>query len=178
MPGPVFAAVEAVDPPRPLLLLSPGGRRFDQAMAEELARTDGFSLLCGRYEGVDDRVRRSLCDGEVSLGDFVLNGGEVAACAMVEAVSRLVPGVMGNAESALDESFTSGLLEYPQYTRPATFRDWSVPEVLTSGDHGRVARWRRAMALHRTIAERPDLIDRRGGLSADDRALIDEFPPD
>lgn len=178
MPGPVFAAVEAIDPPRPLLLLSPGGRRFDQALAEEMAQTEGFSLLCGRYEGVDDRVRRELCDGEISLGDFVLNGGEVAACAIVEAVSRLVPGVMGNSESALDESFTSGLLEYPHYTRPAKFRDWSVPAVLTSGDHGRVERWRRAQALHRTLAERPDLIDRRGGLSDEDRALLADVPRD
>lgn len=174
MPEPIFAAVEAAAPPRPLLLLSPGGRRFDQSLAEELAATEGFSLLCGRYEGVDDRVRQHLCDGELSLGDFVLNGGEVAALAVVEAVARLVPGVMGNAQSAGDESFTSGLLEYPQFTRPADFRGWEVPEVLRSGDHGRVARWRRAQALARTVAERPDLIERRGGLTGDERRLLEE----
>ena len=175
MAEPIFAAVEAAQPPRPLLLLSPGGRRFDQAMAAELAGTDGFSLLCGRYEGVDDRVRRHLCDGELSLGDFVLNGGEVAACAVIEAVGRLVPGVMGNAVSAVEESFTSGLLEYPQYTRPAEFRGWEVPEVLRSGDHGRVEKWRRAQALARTIAVRPDIIEARGGLSEHEHRLLDEF---
>lgn len=174
MPEPVFAAVEAVEPPRPLLLMSPAGRRFDQAMAEELAAGDGFSLLCGRYEGVDDRVREHLCDGEVSLGDFVLNGGEVAALAIVEAVVRLVPGVMGNSASGEDESFTSGLLEYPQFTRPADFRGWEVPDVLRSGDHDKVARWRRAMALSRTLRDRPDLIEVAGGLSsADERLLAD-----
>jgi len=180
MAEPVFAAVEAVDPPRPLLLMSPAGRRFDQTMAEELATTGGFSLLCGRYEGVDDRVRQHLCDGEVSLGDFVLNGGEVAAFAVVEAVARLVPGVMGNAASGVDESFSSGLLEYPQYTRPAEFRGWEVPEVLRSGDHGRVARWRRAQALARTLRDRPDLVAADGGLSAADERLLDDhgFGPD
>ena len=174
MAAPVFAAVEAADPPRPLFLLSPGGRRFDQEVAEELATGGGFSLLCGRYEGVDDRVREHLCDGELSLGDFVLNGGEVAAFAIVEAVARLVPGVMGNAVSGVDESFSSGLLEYPQYTRPAEFRGWEVPAVLRSGDHGKVARWRRAQALARTLRDRPDLLDRAGGLSSDDRQLLAE----
>ncbi|MBX7070517.1 MAG: tRNA (guanosine(37)-N1)-methyltransferase TrmD [Microthrixaceae bacterium] len=174
MAEPVFAAGEAADPPRPLFLLSPGGRRFDQEVAEELATGGGFSLLCGRYEGVDDRVREHLCDGELSLGDFVLNGGEVAAFAIVEAVARLVPGVMGNAVSGVDESFSSGLLEYPQYTRPAEFRGWEVPAVLRSGDHGKVARWRRAQALARTLRDRPDLLDRAGGLSSDDRQLLAE----
>ena len=163
MPEPIFAAVEAVDPPRPLLMLSPAGRRFDQTMAEELAAGPGFSLLCGRYEGIDQRVRDHLCDGEVSLGDFVLNGGEVAAFAIIEAVARLVPGVMGNSSSALDESFSSGLLEYPQYTRPAEFRGWAVPDVLRSGDHGRVDRWRRAQALARTLRDRPDIVAAAGG---------------
>jgi len=172
-PEPIFAAVEAASPPRPLLLLSPAGRRFDQAFAEELAAGPGFSLLCGRYEGVDERVREHLCDGEVSLGDFVLNGGEVAALAVIEAVARLVPGVMGNAASGLDESFSSGLLEYPQYTRPAEFRGWAVPEVLRSGDHGRVARWRRAQAVARTLRDRPDVIAAAGGLGQDDRALLE-----
>ena len=175
VPGPIFAAVEAVDPPRPLLYLSPAGRRLDQAYARELAATDGFSLLCGRYEGVDERVREHLVDGELSIGDYVLGGGEVAAMVVLEAVGRLVPGVMGNDTSADDESFSDGLLEYPHYTRPAEFQGWAVPEVLRSGDHGKVARWRRAQALHRTLAERPDLIDARGGLSAEDEALLAEF---
>ncbi len=164
MPEPIFAAVEAVEPPRPLLLLGPGGRRLDQALARELAAGEGFSLLCGRYEGVDERVRTELFDGELSIGDYVLGGGEVAAMVVLEAVGRLVPGVMGNAASAGEESFGDGLLEYPQYTRPAEFRGMAVPEVLRSGDHGRIARWRRAQALRRTLDARPDLIEARGGL--------------
>lgn len=175
MPEPVFGAVEAVDPPRPLLLMSPSGRRFDQDMAVELAESGGFSLLCGRYEGVDERIATELCDGAVSIGDYVLAGGEVAALVMIEAVARLVPGVMGNDDSAADESFMTGLLEYPHYTRPAEFRGMGVPDVLRSGDHGRVDRWRRAQALARTIERRPDLVDARGGLSDADRALLDEF---
>jgi tRNA (guanine37-N1)-methyltransferase len=174
MPEPVFAAVEEVGPPRPLLLLGPGGRRFDQEVARELASLDGFSLLCGRYEGVDERVREHLVDGELSVGDFVLAGGEVAAMIVLEAVGRLVPGVMGNADSGEDESFTDGLLEYPQYTRPANFRGLEVPEILRSGDHGRVGRWRRAQALARTLERRPDLIAARGGLSAEERALLEQ----
>jgi tRNA (guanine37-N1)-methyltransferase len=134
-----------------------------------------FSLLCGRYEGVDERVRAHLVDGELSVGDYVLAGGEVAAMVVLEAVGRLVPGVMGNQASADEESFANGLLEYPQYTRPADFRGWEVPDVLRSGDHGRVARWRHAHALARTVAERPDLIDARGGLSAEEEALLAEF---
>ena len=175
MPEPVFAAVEAVNPPRPLILLGPGGRRFDQSVAAELAALDGFSLLCGRYEGVDERIRTGLCDDEVSLGDFVLAGGELAALAIMEAVARLRPGVLGNEASPDDESFADGLLEYPHYTRPADFRGMEVPEVLRSGDHGRVARWRRAGALVRTLALRPDLIERRGGLTEADQALLEEF---
>jgi tRNA (guanine37-N1)-methyltransferase len=178
MAEPIFATVERVEPPRPLLLLGPGGRRLDQAYARELAALDGFSLLCGRYEGVDERVRSHLVDGEVSIGDYVLAGGEVAAMVILEAVGRLVPGVMGNDTSADDESFTDGLLEYPQYTKPAELRGWPVPEVLRSGDHGKVARWRRAQALRRTLDRRPDLIDARGGLSDDERHLLDEFAPD
>lgn len=177
-PEPIFASVEAADPPRPLLLLGPGGRRFEQARARELADSGGFSLLCGRYEGVDDRVRTALCDGELSIGDYVLGGGEVAAMVVLEAVGRLVPGVMGNGESAGDESFSDGLLEYPQWTRPAKFRSMEVPEVLRSGDHERVARWRRARALRRTLADRPDLIKARGGLDDAERALLAEFGDD
>jgi tRNA (guanine37-N1)-methyltransferase len=180
-PEPVFELVDAVAPPRPLLLLAPGGRTLDQAYAHELACSpDGFSLLCGRYEGVDERVRTHLVDGELSVGDYVLAGGEVAAMVVLEAVGRLVPGVMGNDASAAEESFspgTGGLLEYPQYTKPAEYRGLAVPEVLRSGDHGRVARWRRAQALRRTLARRPDLIAGRGGLSDEDERLLAEFPP-
>jgi len=175
MPEPIFAAVEQVAPPRPLFYLSPAGRRFDQAMARELAAGEGFSLLCGRYEGVDERVREHLVDGEISIGDYVLGGGEVAAMVILEAVARLVPGVMGNMASAEDESFTDGLLEYPHYTRPAEFRGWAVPAVLRSGDHGKVARWRRAQALRRTLQHRPDLIEARGGLTPGEEALLAEL---
>lgn len=177
-PEPIFASVEAADPPRPLLLLGPGGRRFDQARARELAVSGGFSLLCGRYEGVDDRVRTALCDGELSIGDYVLGGGEVAAMVVLEAVGRLVPGVMGNVHSSGEESFSDGLLEYPQWTRPAEFRSMEVPEVLRSGDHERVARWRRARSLLRTLADRPDLIEARGGLGDAERELLAEFGDD
>jgi tRNA (guanine37-N1)-methyltransferase len=176
MPEPLFAAVEAVDPPRPLWLLSAAGRRFDQALAQELAKGPGFSLLCGRYEGVDQRVADHLCDGELSIGDYVLAGGEAAALVVIEAVARLVPEVMGNEASAADESFTEGLVEYPHYTRPAQFRGWPVPDVLRSGDHGRIARWRRAQALRRTLERRPDLFQARD-LSDEDRALLEEAAP-
>lgn len=175
MAEPVFRAVEVVDPPRPLFLLDPAGRIFDQSLAGELAGLDGFSLLCGRYEGVDDRIRTHLVDGEISLGDFVLAGGEAAALVLIEAVGRLAPGVLGNEASIVDESFSDGLLEYPQYTRPAEFRGWGVPEVLRSGDHVRIDRWRRAQAIARTRRSRPDLIERRGGLTDEERALLDEF---
>jgi tRNA (guanine37-N1)-methyltransferase len=173
-PEPLFGAVEAVKPPRPLYLLAPTGRRFDQDRARELAAAGGFSLLCGRYEGVDQRVVDHLVDGELSIGDYVLAGGEAAALVVVEAVARLVPGVMGNEASAVSESFSEGLLEEAHYTRPADFRGWVVPEVLRSGDHARVARWRRASALARTLAARPDLIDRRGGLDDEEVRLLRE----
>jgi tRNA (guanine37-N1)-methyltransferase len=179
-PDPIFRAVESVpDLPRPLYLMAPGGRAFDQGMATELAGraggggegVGGFSLLCGRYEGVDQRVADHLVDGELSVGDFVLAGGELAALVVVEAVARLLPDVLGNEESARDESFSDGLLEYPQYTRPAEFRGWPVPEVLRSGDHGAVAAWRRTQALLRTAERRPDLLARlvrASALSASD----------
>ncbi len=167
MPEPIFAAVEAVEPPRPLLLLTPSGRRFDQSVASDLASGDGFSLLCGRYEGVDQRVADHLCDGELSVGDYVLAGGEAAALVVVEAVARLVPGVLGNDASTDDESFapsSSGdlLLEYPQYTRPAEFRGWRAPDVLRSGDHARIDAWRRDEAIRRTSERRPDLLPESG----------------
>ena len=173
-PEPVFAAIEQSAPPRPLLLLGPGGRRFDQAMAVELASHDGFSLLCGRYEGVDERIRTSLVDGEVSIGDFVLAGGEFAAMAIVEAVARLVPGVLGNEASFAEESFSEGLLEYPHWTRPAEFRGDAVPEILRSGDHARVERWRRAMSIRRTAELRPDLLLTRG-VTTQELAWLREF---
>lgn len=177
-PEPVFEAVEAVeaDPeglPRPLLLLSASGRRFDQDVAREMADLPvGFSLLCGRYEGVDQRVADHLCDGELSIGDYVLAGGELAALVVVEAVARLLPGVLGNEQSTDEESFAVGLLEYPQFTRPAQFRQFDVPEVLRSGDHGRVQAWRRAQALVRTLQRRPDLMDARGGLTSEEVQLL------
>ncbi len=178
-PGPVFDAVETVAAgpdglPRPLVLLSPSGRRFDQRVAAELAgHRSGFSLLCGRYEGVDQRVADHLVDDELSIGDVVLAGGELAALVVVEAVVRLLPGVLGNEDSAGDESFAAGLLEYPQYTRPAGFRGWEVPDVLRSGDHAKVAAWRRAEALARTLHRRPDLIAARGGLRDDEIELLE-----
>ncbi len=172
MPQPLFDAVEAVKPPRPLFYLSPAGRRFDQDMARRLASGTGFSMLCGRYEGVDERVCQHLVDDELSVGDVVLAGGEAAALLVLEAVGRCVPGVLANDASAVEDSFSDGLLEYPQYTRPAGFRGWEVPEVLRSGDHARVARWRRAQSLARTIERRPDLIEARGGLSNEERELL------
>ena len=180
MPEPLFAAVEAVQPARPLFLLSASGPRFDQARARELAAGDGFSLLCGRYEGVDQRVADHCCDGELSIGDYVLAGGEAAALVVIDAVTRLVPGVMGNEASSAEESFGAseggGLVEYPQYTRPAVFRDWEAPAVLRSGDHARVARWRRAQSLRRTRERRPDLVS--GPLTAEEERLRAEFPPE
>ncbi len=176
-PEPVFGAVEEVAGsaeglPRPLVLLSPSGRRFDQRVAQEYAATAGFSLVCGRYEGVDQRIADHLVDEELSVGDFVLAGGELAALVVVESVVRLLPGVLGNDESVGDESFSAGLLEYPQYTRPAEFRGWEVPATLLSGDHARVDRWRRAQALVRTMERRPDLIGGRGGLSDEEVQLL------
>jgi tRNA (guanine37-N1)-methyltransferase len=180
MPEPLFAAIEAVQPVRPLLMLSASGPRFDQARARDLAAGDGFSLLCGRYEGVDQRVADHCCDGELSVGDYVLAGGEAAALVVIEAVTRLVPGVMGNEASSAEESFSAspgaGLVEYPHYTRPARFRDWEVPEVLRSGDHARVARWRLAQSFRRTRERRPDLIS--GPPTAEELRLRAEFPPD
>jgi tRNA (guanine37-N1)-methyltransferase len=179
MPEPVFRAVEAVEGlPRPLFLLAPGGRPFNQSVAAELAALPGgFSLLCGRYEGVDQRVGDHLVDGELSVGDFVLAGGELGALVVIETVARLLPEVLGNEDSALDESFSSGLIEYPHYTRPAEFRGWEVPAVLRSGDHAAVAAWRHSQALLRTADRRPDLLDhllRAAGLPDDDVRLLAE----
>jgi tRNA (guanine37-N1)-methyltransferase len=177
MPEPLFASVDAARPPRPILLLSAAGRRFDQAVASDLARADGFSLVCGRYEGVDQRVADHLCDDEVTVGDYVVSGGEVAALIVIEAVTRLVPGVMGNEASSVEESYADGLLEHPQYTRPAELRGHAVPAVLRSGDHAKVARWRRAQALRRTLDRRPDLLS-VDDLSDADRDLLSELGDD
>ena len=171
-PEPVFRAVEATAPPRPLYVMSAAGRRFDQTLAGEMAAGEGLSLICGRYEGVDQRVADHLANGEICVTDAVLAGGEVAAMVVIEAVARLVPGVMGNQDSATEESFAEGLVEHPHYTRPAEFREWAVPAVLASGDHARVARWRRAQSLARTLEHRPDLISARGGLSEEELALL------
>jgi tRNA (guanine37-N1)-methyltransferase len=160
LPGPWFEALDALqaDGPAHVVLLAPDGHRFDQATAARLAREPRLVLCCGRYEGIDERVRTRV-DEVVSIGDFVLAGGEPAALVVLDAVARLVPGVMGNAASAAEESFAAGLLEYPQYTRPAVYRGLEVPAVLRSGDHGAIARWRHAQALERTRRLRPDLLE-------------------
>jgi tRNA (guanine37-N1)-methyltransferase len=163
-PEPIFAAVESLALPAgvPVILLGPQGRPFKQAVAEELAQTQRVVLVCGHYEGVDERVREHLADDEVSIGDYVISSGELAAMVVTDAVVRLTPGVIAE-QSTVEESFTGGLLEYPQYTRPADFRGWQVPEVLLSGHHAEIARWRREQALARTRARRPDLLTSRAG---------------
>jgi tRNA (guanine37-N1)-methyltransferase len=158
-PEPVFGAVEALDEgPKRILMLSPAGRRLDQALVGELAKEPRLVLICGRYEGVDERVVEGLPAEEVSIGDFVISGGEAAALVLLEAVTRLVPGVVGKEESLVDESFEAGMLDHPHYTRPREFRGMAVPEVLLSGDHARIAAWRRAAALEKTRRNRPDLL--------------------
>jgi tRNA (guanine37-N1)-methyltransferase len=162
-PEPVFEAVEALGPgPKRVLLLSPAGTRLDQAFVRRLREESWLVLICGRYEGVDERVVEGLPAEEVSIGDFVLAGGEVAALALLEAVTRLVPGVVGNEESLVPESFEGGLLDHPHYTKPRTFRGLDVPEVLLSGDHERIAEWRRRAALAKTRKNRPDLAEPEG----------------
>lgn len=162
-PAPVVEAVEALqgEGPRRVVLLSASGRRLDQGLVRELAAEPWLVLVCGRYEGVDERVIAALGAEEVSIGDFVLAGGEAAALAVLEAVARLVPGVVGNEESLQEESFEAGLLDHPHYTRPRGFRGMDVPEVLLSGDHGRIAAWRRQAALEKTRRNRPDLLEGR-----------------
>ena len=158
-PEPVFAAVESLGPGgKRVLLLSPAGRRLDQAFARELAAEPWLVLICGRYEGVDERVIEGLSAEEVSIGDYVLAGGEVPALAVLEAVARLIPGIVGRKESLHQESFQDGLLEHPQYTRPQEFRGMTVPDVLLSGDHARIEQWRRQAALEKTKRVRPDLL--------------------
>jgi len=177
-PEPVFASVETALGDAlsqvPVILLSPQGRVFDQRVAQELARARRLALICGRYEGVDDRIRAHLATDEISVGDFVLTGGELPALILIDAVARLIPGVLGDAGAAADDSHASGLLEYPHYTRPPEFRGWSVPEVLLSGDHARVAAWRREQSLWRTLERRPDLLE-TAELSPTDRAILDRL---
>jgi tRNA (guanine37-N1)-methyltransferase len=182
-PEPVFAAVETVleigdrgsqQSAFPIVLLTPQGRVFNQQVAFELAQYDRVTLICGRYEGFDERIREHLATDEISIGDYVLTGGELAALVVVDAVIRLKPGVLGDPTGAIDDSHAGGLLEYPHYTRPPKFRGWGVPEVLLSGDHGKVDRWRREQALLRTWRRRPDLIE-RAELSEAERAWLQQF---
>jgi tRNA (guanine37-N1)-methyltransferase len=181
-PEPIFSAVEAVlgiPPACPLILLTPQGRVFTQRVAQELAEYTALGLLCGRYEGVDERVREHLVSDQISIGDYVLSGGELPALALIDALTRLVPGALGDPGGAADDSHAMGLLEYPHYTRPPEFRGWRVPEILLSGDHGRVDRWRREQALLRTRRRRPDLLE-NAPLSEADReflARLDEQEP-
>ncbi|MCW5876198.1 MAG: tRNA (guanosine(37)-N1)-methyltransferase TrmD [Anaerolineales bacterium] len=173
-PEPIFAAVEAVlgvPPAVPVVLLTPQGRPFTQAVAQELGRLPRLALICGRYEGVDERVRQHLASDEISLGDFVLTGGELPALAVIDAVARTLPGVLGDPQAAAGDSHAAGLLEHPHYTRPPEFRGWDVPEVLLSGDHARIQRWRRGQSLLRTAWRRPDLLE-KAALSEEDRKLL------
>ena len=173
-PEPIFAAVEAVlgaPPACPVILLTPQGRVFTQQVARELAAQPRLALLCGRYEGIDERVREHLVSDQISIGDFVLTGGELPALALIDAVARLIPGVLGDPDGAEDDSHAMGLLEYPHYTRPAEFRGWSVPDVLLSGNHAAIARWRRQQALLRTLRRRPDMLEQADLTPADRKFL-------
>lgn len=171
---PIFAAVEDVlgaPPACPVILLTPQGRTFSQGMAEKLLQHERLGLLCGRYEGIDERVRQHLVTDEISIGDYVLTGGELPALVLIDAIARLIPGALGDPQGARKDSHASGLLEYPHYTRPADFRGWQVPEALVSGDHARIERWRREQALLRTWQRRPDLLE-YAELSPADRAFL------
>jgi len=177
MPEPIFRAVESLPIDRTnarIILTCPQGETFTQQKAEELAKEKELVIICGHYEGFDERIREHLATDELSIGDFVLTGGEIAALAIVDSVVRLVPGVLGNEASARSDSFASGLLEHPHYTRPADFRGWKVPEVLLSGHHARIEEWRHREALRRTWQRRPDLLARRT-LSEREKAWIREF---
>lgn len=176
-PEPVFEAVETVigsPPPGPVILLTPQGRLFDQKMAAELASHKQITLISGRYEGFDERIREHLVTDEISIGDYVLTGGELPALILIDALSRLVPGVLGDPTGAEDDSHASGLLEYPHYTRPPEFRGWKVPEVLLSGDHGKIDTWRRQQSLLRTLAKRPDMLE-KANLSAADKKFLENM---
>jgi tRNA (guanine37-N1)-methyltransferase len=179
-PEPIFSAVETIlgtPPACPVILLSPQGRVFTQALAQELAQQPHLALLCGRYEGVDERVLEHLVTDEISIGDYVLSGGELPALVLIDAITRLLPGALGDPEGAWDDSHATGLLEYPHYTRPPEFRGWRVPEVLLSGDHARIARWRHEQALLRTFQRRPDLLG-KANLSDKDREFLNGLLPE
>jgi len=181
-PEPVFEALEFVLGPRnasqpvtvPVILLTPQGRVFTQGMAEELSSYERVALLCGRYEGVDERIREHLVTDEISIGDYVLTGGELPALIIMDAISRLLPGVLGDPTGAEDDSHSMGLLEYPHYTRPPEFRGWKVPDILLSGDHGKIEKWRREQALTRTFARRPDILE-KAELSNEDQKIVDRL---
>jgi tRNA (guanine37-N1)-methyltransferase len=177
-PEPIFEAVEVIAkeigmPDMPTILLSPQGRLFNQKVARQLAEYQQFILICGRYEGIDERVGDYLANDEISVGDYVLNGGEVAAMVVVDCVVRLLPGVVGSDESIVEDSHSEGLLEYPQYTRPVAYRNWEVPSVLLSGNHGQIARWRRQQSLLRTAKRRPELLE-KAVLSEEDRVFLNQ----
>jgi tRNA (guanine37-N1)-methyltransferase len=173
-PEPIFTAVESVlgAPPNcPVILLDPQGRIFTQAVAEELSQQPHLALICGRYEGIDERVRQHLVTDEISIGDYVLSGGELPALIVIDAITRLIPGALGDPAGAWNDSHATGLLEYPHYTRPPEFRGWRVPDILLSGDHAKIAQWRRQQALLRTRLRRPDLI-KKANLSDPDRDFL------
>src|SRR5215207_8410020 len=182
-PEPVFEAVESVlgisssptqPTPVPVILLTPQGRVFTQRVAEELSRHERIALLCGRYEGVDERIREHLVTDEISVGDYVLTGGDLPALMIIDALSRLIPGVLGDPTGAQDDSHSMGLLEYPHYTRPPEFRGWQVPEILLSGDHAKIEKWRREQALSRTFHKRPDMLE-KAELSKEDQKIVERL---
>jgi tRNA (guanine37-N1)-methyltransferase len=173
-PAPIFAAVESIlgaPPQAPIILLTPQGRVFTQAIARELAQQPRLALICGHYEGVDERVRQHLATDEISIGDYVLTGGEIPAMILVDAITRLIPGVLGDPAAPNNDSHAASLLEGPHYTRPADFRGWKAPDVLLSGNHAQVTQWRRRESLRRTFERRPDLLD-KADLSEDDREYL------
>jgi len=182
-PEPIFEAVEAIRSDIPhkqeigavsIILLTPQGRLFSQKIALELSKYSRLILICGHYEGIDERVREHLATDEISIGDYVLSGGELAAMVVADTVIRLVPGVLGSEASVLDNSHATGLLEYPQYTRPPVYRGWAVPEVLLSGNHGQIAKWHREQAIIRTLKRRPELLD-KVNLSFEEKQLVDRL---
>jgi tRNA (guanine37-N1)-methyltransferase len=175
-PEPIFEAVESIrgEADIPVILLSPAGRLFSQRVAEEFARYSSMIIICGRYEGVDERVSQYLATDEISIGDYVLTGGEIAAMVVIDAVVRLLPGVLGSELSPMEDSHVAGLLEYPQYTRPPSYRGWPVPEVLLSGNHANIAAWRREQSVRRTAQRRPELLD-KVELSPEEKRLVEKL---
>jgi tRNA (guanine37-N1)-methyltransferase len=175
-PEPIFEAVEAIkgEADIPVILLNPAGRLLSQKVAGEFSGYDRMIIICGRYEGVDERVGRYLATDEISIGDYVLTGGEIAAMVVIDAVVRLLPGVLGSELSPLEDSHVAGLLEYPQYTRPDSYRGWMVPEILLSGNHAQIAGWRREQSIRRTCERRPELLD-KVDLSPEERQLVEKL---